>query len=802
MSKDYKQIINIKSPSYNKELDVSGLSKAIEVKSLHNESFEDAWGRIFDMSNNVTDESRLIEVKQAMEEGSINRDSGATTRRFSKVEALRMWRVLADEQAKIKLDEMVRDIPDNYKLITDEEELDDFIDILKSEDEIVFDVETTGVDVWSDHIVGHVITAINADIHAYIPTKHEDSRYQLDNDLVNNKLRVIYEDETIGKIAHNAKFDIHMLDREGIELNNLVWDTQEAMKLLNENERSFALKPLVTKYLNDDSLTYGDLFGQVGFDTISLDEALAYAAKDGDVTMRLRDFQRYHLSKMPEVMKYFEEVEVPLIKVVFEMEREGYIIDLDFSRKYGDELREAADRYGAEVQLELVEALNESRERNYDEDLIMPGDEVIYDHKGKKKILSKVVRLDSEGIVIESIDKEFGKFPTDDGLVLSKVFGDLEMYKKQPLVKVDSINVNSHVQLKEAIEAYIGRPIDNTNAKQTLEPLSKEFPIIRTLLNYRDNNKLLTTYVDALPEMISKKTGKLHSNFNQNGAKTGRFSSNKPNLQNQPPEARSMFIAPKGYYIVSADFSAQEVRIIASESREQVLLDAFESGVDAYASLASEFFDKPYDECYKNPDGSDTEERKRMKVVLLMSMYGASKHGLATALDIDVDEADKFLRDFFIKYSKIDAFIKRTHKYANKYGYVWIGGEQRKRRLPEARGDMKMYDWKRNKTMRQGPNAIIQGEAAIQAKRTMIELSKESKERGWLPFAVIHDEVIVLMPETSVKADFDALDKIMTQTYKLDGVDNVTDIEVQKRWGSSITVDEFLDGVEVPENDL
>src|SRR5699024_5447430 len=145
------------------------------------------------------------------------------------------------------------------------------------------------------------------------------------------------------------------------------------------------------------------------------------------------------------------------------------------------------------------------------------------------------------------------------------------------------------------------------------------FPIIDDLRKYRENNKLLSTYIDALPDMIDEKTGKLHGNFNPNGTKTGRFSSNNPNLQNQPDQARRMFVAPEGYYIVNADFAAQEVRMIASESREQVLLDAFEQGVDAYAARASEFFDKPYEECYKLHDGLDTEERKRMKVVLLMS---------------------------------------------------------------------------------------------------------------------------------------------------------------------------------------
>src|SRR5690606_22381432 len=208
------------------------------------------------------------------------------------------------------------------------------------------------------------------------------------------------------------------------------------------------------------------------------------------------------------------------------------------------------------------------------------------------------------------------------------------------------------------------------------------------------------------------------------------------NIQNQSGEARKMFVAPEGYYIVNADFSAQEVRIIASESQEEVLLDAFARGVDAYATLASEFFGKPYEECYKLPDGSDTEERKQMKIVLLSSMYGASKYGLSQSLGISVDEAEEFRLSFFDKYRKIDAFIKESQSFARKYGFVWIGDKMRKRRLPEARqkeckipygkwNDPKYAKAKEvnsaiRRAMRQGPNARIQGLAAIQTKMTMV----------------------------------------------------------------------------------
>src|SRR5690625_601998 len=186
---------------------------------------------------------------------------------------------------------------------------------------------------------------------------------------------------------------------------------------------------------------------------------------------------------------------------------------------------------------------------------------------------------------------------------------------KRVIKYLGDINLNSPIQLKEAIEGHIGREIKNTNAKQTLEPLADDFPVIADLLEYRELTKLLSTYYDALPELINPKTGRIHTRLHQNGAKTGRFSSGGGgtfNIQNQSGDARKMFVAPEGHYIVNADFAAQEVRIIASLSQEEVLLDAFARGVDAYATLASRFFNKPYEECYKLPNGDDTPERSQM----------------------------------------------------------------------------------------------------------------------------------------------------------------------------------------------
>lgn len=739
-----KQILNIRSPALKglTEESTDALRQAVERKMLHKETFEEAWDRIFALKNSDADLRRLREVKHAMESGILERESESTAKRFSRAEALRLYMILEEQKRRNRIDELVDSMPKSYELITKEKRLDEVVDMLSKESIVVFDVETTGTDVWSDKIVGHVLSATSVDKHFYIPTDHiDDSISQLARDYVADKLRPIYENESIGLIAHNAKFDIAIL-RNNFEIgvNNLVWDTMEAQFLLNENEYSYALKPLASMYLKDKSYSYGELFGNIGFHEVPLKEALAYAAKDGDITYRLYKFQEFHMKKVGNIYDYFTSVEMPLMNIVSKIELRGYDIDDEYAKEYERELEEEIEQMTEEIRKEL---------------------------------------------------------------------GD--------------INLNSPAQLKPAIEKAIGKEIPDTNAKSTLKPLAKEYPIIKTLLKYREDSKTLGTYIKSLPK-LKKVTGRVHAGLRQNGTVTGRFSSGEDkravskdgiiNIQNQSPEARSLFVAPKGMYIVNADFSAQEVRIIASLSQEDVLLDAFARGVDAYATLASEFFGKPYEECYKLPDGTDTEERKQMKVVLLSSMYGATKWGLSNSLGISVDQADEFRNDFFDKYKKIDAFIKQSQEYAKRHGFVWIGDKQRKRRLPEARkkrqfiprgkwNDPKYDEAKKLntsilKSMRQAPNAEVQGLAAIQTKITMLKMDELIVSKGWEWFAPIHDELVFFTHEDLTKEDIDAIDYVMTKSYLLRGVENKTDIEIQRRWGESITAEEYLNGKEVP----
>src|SRR5690554_1508867 len=169
------------------------------------------------MKNSAADERRLNEVRAAMAEGLIGREPSVVSKRFSKAEALRLHRVLVEKQREETLRKMVEDTPDNYWLITDESQLKQLVEELSCEKEVAVDTETTGVDVYTDEVVGMSITLPKADKHVYIPFSHKEGE-QLDRMYVFDELNDFLYDDSIGKVLHNAIFDIAMFRRHGYDL--------------------------------------------------------------------------------------------------------------------------------------------------------------------------------------------------------------------------------------------------------------------------------------------------------------------------------------------------------------------------------------------------------------------------------------------------------------------------------------------------------------------------------------------------------------------------------------------------------
>src|SRR5699024_7654100 len=253
---------------------------------------------------------------------------------------MRLYKTIEEREKAETLRKMVEEMPSNYWLVDNDEDFHSMEETLIGETVIPIDVETTGTDVWSDYIVGYVVSSVTKDIHYYIPTRHDTDEFQLPHDRVTDRLRHLFEQKNVLYIGHNINYDLHMLLNEGITVQGALWDTMEGMKLLNENESTYALKHLATKYLNMPSKTYGELFGNIGFHEVSdLKLATAYAAKDGDITYQLYEFQRKHLQeRFPTIYEYTVKVELPLIYSVIDMERNGYNIDTEYANQYGEDL--------------------------------------------------------------------------------------------------------------------------------------------------------------------------------------------------------------------------------------------------------------------------------------------------------------------------------------------------------------------------------------------------------------------------------------------------------------------------------
>jgi len=722
---ELKLTLNVKAAGATDALQAAAVRKTAATETL-----EDAWIRILAMKNSEPDNAKLHAVKQAMDNGKIGRDPASANKRFSKAEALRMYSVLAEQQREGKLAELVANTPDNYVLVTDETVLYELTLLAMKEPIIAVDTETTGLDVYSDVIVGVSLTLPTIDRHYYIPFEPTHDARALPIEAL-ELLRPLIENESVGKVLHNAIYDIAMFRRHGITLKGLAWDTMTAMHLLNENEPSYKLKDLAPVYIGSESDTFAELFGKdAKFAEVPLDIALVYAAKDTHLTWDLYVFQSQHLKKMPEMYEYYCTVEVPLLIVIADLESNGYVLDLDFAKEYGEKLRRQAEALLSELLAVLTPF-----------------------HEGEEQL-----------------------------------------------------NINSNQQLKPALSKAIGKELPNLDAKKTLKPLKSEFEIIAKLLEYKKITKLSGTYIDKLPLKQNAVTKRWHSRFNPMGTVTGRFSSGKDeedkseqgfNVQNQPKDARKMFVAPPGKVIIGADFKAQEIRCVAHLSGEKVLIDAFLNERDPYASLASDFHGKPYEEVYKTAEGDDTVERKEMKVGMLAAIYGTSKYTLAEQLNTTPNEAQAFLDRMFKTMPQLDGWIKETQEFAAKYGFVWMDGKQRKRRLPDAKLKAKWGDkdtWRKiSRAKRQGPNGRVQGSSSIQTKVTMIRAYEMcQRKEGWRLWGTVHDELLFEAPIDFTEQDAQDVEDVMTNSYKFGDVPNGSDLEVMTIWGKGVPVSKWF----------
>ena len=346
-------------------------------------------------------------------------------------------------------------------------------------------------------------------------------------------------------------------------------------------------------------------------------------------------------------------------------------------------------------------------------------------------------------------------------------------------------NMGSPKQIGEILFGKLGLPVKKKTAsgapstdEEVLQELAADYPLPARILDHRSLAKLKGTYTDKLPLMVNPATGRVHTNYAQAVAVTGRLSSNDPNLQNIPirtPEGRRVreaFIAPPGHVLMSADYSQIELRIMAHISEDPALLRAFEQGIDVHKATASEVFGTPVAEV-------SSEQRRYAKVINFGLIYGMGAFGLASNLGIEQKAAKDFIDKYFARFAGVKRYMDETRISAKAKGYVeTVFG--RRLWLPEINSG---NGPRKAGAERQAINAPMQGTAADLIKLAMIAVQRtlDDEQRTTRMVMQVHDELVLEVPDAELDWAREAIPRLMAGVAKLK-VPLLAEVGVGKNW--------------------
>ena len=660
-----------------------------------------------------------------------------------------------------------------YEIIRTPERLKEFMETyVNGYGEYVLDVETTGLDVYNDILVG--ICLYNPDLpSAYVPFNHTDlQNKRVEGQMTEEECKEIMlpylANESLKCINHNIKFDGKVLTFQwGQRIANVWWDTNIAGWVLNENEKH-GLKPMYNKYILNGTGSdedFGDLFEGIPCNYIPIDIFAIYGANDGFKTWALYQFQKQFLREDHERADFrklhyvFREIEMPLIDVCIDMELRGVEIREDYAK----ELSEIFNKEMVEVEAKCDE------------------------------YVAGFAEFIQEDPTLMRLTKGTGKINYNSPQQVACLFYDIfklkSVSRKEPRGTGDKI-VQQH---------------RNKAKKAGTKKGEKFIEFLDNYQRYKECTKLLGTYIDKIPAVKCEKTNAVHTTFNQYGARTGRFSSSdvvtKVNLQNIPSHEkriRKIFRAREGYKLVGGDFSQIEPRVLAFVSGDEAMQDAYKNNKDLYAIMGSQVYNLPYEDCREfYPDGTVNAEGKHrrttMKSVLLGIMYERGSKAIAEQFDKPTEWAEELINNFYKGFPKIQQLRLKVEKMAEEYGYVTtICG--RKRRLP----DMQIPDhddYRYQEAHRQSLNSVIQGSSADIMKLSMIAIYKDPryKELDCHMILTVHDELIMEVPEAHIKEGAELLTETMKRVgHSLINLPMSVDAEVNDYWYGENFADDFL----------
>ncbi|MDD4515873.1 DNA polymerase I [Massilibacteroides sp.] len=585
----------------------------------------------------------------------------------------------------------LKSTPHNYKVVDCEDSYLELGAYLLSQDFFAFDTETDGIDPLTAGLVG-ISFSIQENKAWYVPIPSDKEEA---TKIISYFSPALQNSDSI-KIGQNIKFDILALRKYGVRVRGRLFDTMIAHYLLNPELRH-GMDYLAETYLKYKTVPIEELIGPKGkgqktMRDVPLEQIAEYAAEDADITFKL--YNKF----APEIeqaglQSLFEDIEMPLVYVLAEMEYTGVKLD--------------------------TAALKQSSE----------------------ELTGELIRLEKEIHVMAGM--EFNINSTKQ--VGEVLFDHLKIEEKVKKTKTGNYSTN----------------------EETLEKLRSKHPIIGKLLEYRGLKKLLSTYIDALPELINPATGKIHTSFNQTVTATGRLSSTNPNLQNIPirdalgREIRKAFIPEnEDCLFFSADYSQIELRIMAHLSKDKHMIEAFRSGEDIHAATAAKIYGIPVSEV-------NSDMRRKAKTANFGIIYGISVFGLAERLTIPRSESKELIDGYFRTYPQVREYMDESIRIAKEKGYVETLFK-RKRYLPDINSNNAIV---RGYAERNAINAPIQGSAADIIKLAMVRIHKRIQTKNLKSRMIlqVHDELNFNV----YKDEFDLIKQIV-----LEEMENVIQLEV------------------------
>jgi DNA polymerase-1 len=595
----------------------------------------------------------------------------------------------------------------NYELVLSDDALEKWLANIDKADIVSVDTETTGLDPMTAQLVG-ICLSIEPGTAAYIPVAHDyaGAPAQLSRAAVLAKLKPWLESANSKKLGQNMKYDMHIFANHGVQLAGVAEDTMLQSYVL-ESDRNHSMDSLALRHLDIKTISYDEITGKgaarIPFTQVDLERAKDYAAEDADITLQLHR-KLYPAIDHDDKLKYvYAAIEMPVMEILFAMERHGVLLDSD--------------------------ALN----------------------KQTQELTNRLIKLEKD--VHEQAGQPFNLSSPKQLQEILFVKQELPVVKKTPG----------------------GQP---STDEDVLQRLALDHPLPKLILEYRALSKLKSTYTDKLPKMVNVDTGRVHTNYAQAVANTGRLASNDPNLQNIPVRTaegrrvREAFIAPLGHTIVSADYSQIELRIMAHLSQDEGLLEAFREGMDVHSHTASEIF------------GIDTgevtsEQRRYAKVINFGLIYGMSAFGLASQLGVERSAAQQYIDRYFARYPGVADYMQSTRESARERGFVeTVFG--RRLYLAEIRSSNHQ---RRQAAERAAINAPMQGTAADLIKLSMIAVNDwiAKDKLGTRMVMQVHDELVLEVPDAELDGVTSRIPELMAGVAKLD-VPLVADVGTGPNW--------------------